>query len=68
MGSARVLLLASKAMTPAKTGGLADVIAAPASVLMEQEHGVDATILFEHTLLPRAARSGEDAAALRKRA
>jgi glycogen synthase len=66
MGSARVLLLASKAMPPAKTGGRADVIAAPPGVLMG--HGVDAAILFGHTLLPRAARSGEDAAALRKRA
>ena len=69
MGGARALLLASKAipaMPPAITGGMANVIAAPASVPME--HGVDAAILFEHALLPRAAHSGEDAAAVRKQA
>jgi len=72
MGGARALLLASKAipaMPPAIAGGLADVmdvIAAPASVPVE--HGVDAAILFEHALLPRAAHSGEDAAAVRKQA
>jgi hypothetical protein len=32
------------------------------------EHGADATILFDTTLLPRRARSGEDAAAVCKRA
>lgn len=44
MGRARVLLVASEAVPLAKTGGLADVITALATVLIE--HGVDATILM----------------------
>jgi hypothetical protein len=60
------LLLASKAAPPGQAGGLAHASAAPPGTLME--HGADATILFDTTILPRRARSGEDAAAVCKRA